>query len=98
MTERAVGLDYRIAERFILGRETLRNQILDIPGKYVRPDDIEAIILNQKNLLSTEFPPHLRQIALTLKKIPALRKEQWFDEACRKLEVIYSRSNIALSD
>lgn len=91
MTTRADGVDYRIAERFLMGRERLRSEVLSLEGQHIDSDRIVDAFLKEASFPLASLPPHFRQIAKALKKIPSAEKEKWHDEACRTLEEIYTR-------
>ena len=91
MTTRASGMDYRIAERFLMGRERLRSEVLSLEGQHIDSDRIVDAFLKEASFPLASLPPHFRQIAKALKKIPSAEKEKWHDEACRTLEEIYTR-------
>lgn len=91
MTTRADGVDYRIAERFLMGRELLRRQVLTYEGQWVHSDRIVDAVLKRMGFSLADIPRHVRQMATALKKIPNAEKEKWYDAACRALEEIYAQ-------
>jgi glycosyltransferase involved in cell wall biosynthesis len=95
MTARAGGMDYRVAERFLMARELLRSQVLSFDGQWVQSDRIVDAMLNRMGFSSAEMPSHLRQMATALKSIPNAGKEKWYDEACCKLEELYARIKLS---
>lgn len=92
MTARANGMDYRVAERFLMTREKLRREILSINERqWIQSDRIADTILETMGFPSVNAPLHHRQMATALKKLPNAQPEVWYDKACRMMEQIYAR-------
>ena len=91
MKSRAGGMDYRIAERFLMARELLRSQVLSLEGQWIESDRIIDALLKRMDFSSTNIPRHLRQMVASLKKIPNAENKKWYDAACRTLEEIYAQ-------
>jgi glycosyltransferase involved in cell wall biosynthesis len=91
MTVRSGGMDYRLAEMFLMGRELLRSHVLAFEGQWINSDWFVQSLLTRIMISSRELPPHVRQIAESLKQSPNAEKTQWYDRACRIMENHYSR-------
>ena len=91
MTARADGMDYRLAERFLMARELLRSQVLSFEGQWVQSNRMVDTVLRRMGFSSADISPRIQRMATALKNIPNAEKDKWYDKACRVLEKIYAR-------
>lgn len=91
MTTRNHGIDYRIAERFLVGREHLRIEVLSFGEQPIISDQLIAGFLKRAGAPFAVIPPHIQQIAATLQKLRKDDKAQWYDAACQEMEKFYAK-------
>ncbi len=91
MALRAGGIDYQLAERFLMSREFLRTQVLSFEEQWIQSNYFINTIINGMGRSSTNITPHYQQITGVLKRIPSAEKEKWYDTACRELEGFYAQ-------
>jgi len=89
---RAGGMDYLIAERFLMARELLRSQVLSFEGQWVQSNRMVDTVLRRMGFSSADISPRIQRMAAALKNIPNAEKDKWYDKACRVLEKIYART------
>jgi hypothetical protein len=93
MTQRWNGLDYRWAERFLIAKEILRQEVLSYSGQQIALDCIIGNLLNKDWNKNQDIPLHIQRLIKALEKLPKKGKAQWFDVACRVMEEIYANMN-----
>jgi hypothetical protein len=94
MTARLHGIDYRIAERFLVGREHLRAEVLSFEGQSIVPDYILERFLKRASTPFADIPSHLHQITASLQLLQLDNKDQWYNVASQIMEEFYAQIKV----
>jgi len=94
MTRRAGGIDYRVAEWFLMAKEHLRQSVLSYNSANVNSLCVTNKLLELMGFPLESLPPHVEKFIEILRILPGDEKSRWFDLACRSLEETYARIHI----
>jgi len=95
MTNRAGGIDYRNQERFLMTQAHLRAELLSSEQLKVDPKVVLPGFLKRSGAPFKILPPHIRDAANMLLEINNSDKEEWYSEACFRLQNCYAEFEIS---